>query len=64
MMEAKNLPPKFWAKAITCASYIQNRVPHKNLDGVTHFKTWNGNKPDVSHFEDFWLKGMSYNSIK
>ena len=22
MMEAKNLPPKYWAKAINCASYI------------------------------------------
>ena len=29
MMEAKNLPPKFWAEAINCASYIHNRVPHK-----------------------------------
>ena len=29
MMEAKNLPPNFCAEAINCASYIQNRVPHK-----------------------------------
>ena len=33
MMEAKNLPPKYWAEAINCAAYIQNRVPHKQLDG-------------------------------
>ena len=37
MMEAKTLPPKFWAEAINCASYIQNRVPHKHLDGMTSF---------------------------
>ena len=47
MMEAKTLPPKFWAKDIKCASYIQNRVPHKNIDGFTPFKYWNGHKPDV-----------------
>ena len=35
MMEAKNLPPNFWAEAINCASYIHNRLPHKNLDGMT-----------------------------
>ena len=29
MMEAKTLPPKYWAEAINCAAYIQNRVPHK-----------------------------------
>ena len=29
MMEAKTLPPKFWAKDINCAPYIQNRVLHK-----------------------------------
>ena len=35
MMEAKTLPPKFWAEAINYASYIQNMVPHKQLDGMT-----------------------------
>ena len=37
MMEAKTLPPKFWDEAINYASYIDNRVPHKNLDGMTPF---------------------------
>ena len=45
MMEAKTLPPNFWAEAIKCASYLQNRVPHKNLDGMTPFKAWSGHKP-------------------
>ena len=35
MMEAKNLPPNFWAEVINYASYIYNRVPHKHLDGMT-----------------------------
>ena len=53
MMEAKTLPPKFWAKDINYASYIQNRVPHKYLDGMTPFKAWSGHKPDVTHFKIF-----------
>ena len=47
MMEAKTLPPKFWAKDIKYASYIQNRVPHKHLDGMTPFEAWSGNKLGV-----------------
>ena len=50
MMKDKNFPPMFWAKAIKYASYIQNRVPHKQLDGMNPFKAWSGNKLDVTHF--------------
>ena len=53
MVEAKNLPTKFWAKAINYASYIQNRVPHKQLDGMTPFESCSGNKIDVTHFRIF-----------
>ena len=37
MMEAKNFPPKFLVEAIKCAAYSYNRVPHKQLDGMTPF---------------------------
>ena len=50
MMESKYFPTKFWAKAIKCASYIQNRVPHKYLYGITPFEAWSGHNPNVSHF--------------
>ena len=59
MMEAKNLPPKFWAKAINYASYIQNRVPHKHLYGITPFKPWSRHKPDVTHFRIFGSKAWA-----
>ena len=55
MME-KTLPPKFWAEAIKCASYIQNRVPHKKLDGMTPFEAWSGHKLDVTHLGIFSSK--------
>ena len=59
MMESKTLPPKFWAEDIKCAPYIQNRVPHKHLDGMTPFKYWSGHKPDVTHFKIFGSKAWA-----
>ena len=59
MMEAKTLPPKFWAEVVNCASYIQNRVSHKQLDGVTPFKAWSGHKPNVTHFRKFGSKAWA-----
>ena len=59
MMEAKTLPPNFWAEAINCAFYIQKRVPHNNLDGITRFEAWSGHKPDVTHFRIFGLKAWA-----
>ena len=53
MLEAKTLPPNFWSESINCASYIQNRVPHKQLDGMIPFEAWSGHKLDVTHFRIF-----------
>ena len=53
MMEAKTLPPKFWAEAINCTAYIQNSMTHKQLDGMTPFEAWSGHKLDVTHFRIF-----------
>ena len=47
------------AKAINYASYIQNRVPHKHLDGMNPFKTWSGHKPYVTHFSIFGSKAWA-----
>ena len=55
----KTLPPKFWAEAIKCAAYIQNRVPHKHLYGMTPFEAWSGRKPDVTHFRIFGSKAWA-----
>ena len=63
MMEAKTLPPKFWAEDINCASYIQNRVPHKYINGITPFEAWSGHKPDVSHFGIFCIKVKGQNLL-
>ena len=56
---AKTLPPKFWVEAINYASYIQNRVPHNHLEGMTPFKSWSRHKPDVTHFRIFGSKAWA-----
>ena len=53
MMEYKPLPPNFWVEAIQVSSYIQNRVIHNQIYGVTPLEAWSGHKPDVSHFRNF-----------
>ena len=59
MLEAKTVPPKFWSKDIKFASYTWNRVPHKQLYGMTPFEAWSGHKPDVTHFRIFGSKAWA-----
>ena len=53
MLLHKSLDQVFWAEALNCANYIQNRSPHKALDGLTPFEPWNIRKPTVKHFRVF-----------
>ena len=56
MLEAKDLNPNLLAEAINCVAYIQNRSPHKYLDGKTPYEARMGRKPSVSHFRVFGSK--------
>jgi len=31
MLKAKSMPKEFWAKAVSCAVYLSNRSPTKNV---------------------------------
>ena len=53
MIEAKDLSLKIWAEEINCDAYIQNRYPHKLVDGKTPYEAWFGHKPNISHFMIF-----------
>ena len=59
LLQAKNLPPSLWDEVVNCASYIQNRVPHKLVIGATPFKALLGNKHDVSHLIVFGSKAWT-----
>jgi len=53
MLRSKNLPKEFWAEAVQCAVYVQNRCPHSGLEDRTPQEAWSGQKPTVSHFRVF-----------
>ena len=58
-LEAKDLSPKIWDEAINCATYVQNIVPHKELEEKTPFEAWSGHKPNVSHLRVFGSKAWA-----
>lgn len=53
MLKSKDMPKEFWAEAVRCAVYLQNRCPHSNLEDLTPQEAWNGQKPTVSHLRVF-----------
>ena len=53
MLKSKNMPKEFWAEAVQCAIYIQNRCRHAMLNEKTPQEVWSGQKPSVSHLKVF-----------
>jgi len=53
MLNEKNLPIYFWAKAIAIVVYIMNQTPIATIHGMTHEEKFTGNKPNVSHLKVF-----------
>jgi hypothetical protein len=53
MLQARALPPKLWVEAINYTAYIQSRVPHKLVKGVTPYEAWSRKKPEVTPFRIF-----------
>ncbi|KAH9292456.1 hypothetical protein KI387_042361 [Taxus chinensis] len=60
MVQSKNMAPQFWVEAVNCANHIQNRMPHKAVQGVTPEEAWSGEKPDVSKFWVFGCKAWAF----
>ncbi|GJR44232.1 retrovirus-related pol polyprotein from transposon TNT 1-94 [Tanacetum coccineum] len=52
-IKSQNMPKEFWAEAVQCAIYIQNRYPQVKLMDMTLQESWSGVKPTVSHFNVF-----------
>ena len=59
MIEARDLIPKIWAKAINCFAHIQNRAFHKLVKGKTPYKAWFGHKPNVLNFRIFGTRAWA-----
>lgn len=42
MLKSKNMSKEFWAEAVQCAVYVQNRCPHSKLGDITPQEAWSG----------------------
>ena len=49
-----------WGKAINCAKYIQNWMPHKALQHLDPKEAWTHVKPDVSKFHIFGSEAWAF----
>ena len=53
MLHAKSLPQRIWVEALNCATYIQNKSPHRSVKDKTPYEAWSGLKSEVTHFHNF-----------
>jgi len=53
MLADAELPPVFWAEALSTAVYLRNRSPTKALKDITPYEAWTGEKPNVEHLRTF-----------
>jgi len=53
MLNEKNLPNYFWAKAIATVVYIMNWTPTVIVHGMTPEEKFTGKKSNVSHLKVF-----------
>ncbi len=53
MLNEKNLPNYFWAKAVATVIYIMNWTPIATVHGMTPEEKFISKKPDVSHLRVF-----------
>jgi hypothetical protein len=56
MLDENRTPRRFWADAISTASYISNQIFMCSILHLTTFELWFGQKPSVSHLRPFGCK--------
>ena len=60
MLADSKLPHRFWAEALSTATYLHNRSPTNTLEGITPFEAWSGTKPDVSSLHIFGCSAYAH----
>ena len=53
MSSDSKLPKKFWAEALSTASYVRNRSPTTAVKAMKPYEVWRGYKPNVNHLRIF-----------
>ena len=54
MLKVKSLPKTFWEKAITRVVFLLNRCPTKAIFRRTPEEAWNGYKPEILFFFEYF----------
>jgi len=49
LLQAKDLPTKFWAEVVYCSNYVLNLVLTRAVSNMTPVDKWRGQKPSVGH---------------
>ena len=44
---------RFWAEALSTATYLRNRSPTNAVQDKTPYESWTGKKPNISHLRVF-----------
>ena len=60
MLADSKVPHRFWAEALSTATYLINRSPTKTLDDKTPFEAWFDKKPCVKHLKVFGCVAYSH----
>lgn len=53
LLQTKEMPTKFWAEVVYCASYLLNQVLTKVVGLVTPIEKWCCQNPLVNHLKTF-----------
>ena len=60
MLSDSGLPKRFWAEALSTATYLRNRSPTTSLPKITPFEAWTGNKPNLMHLKVFGCQAYAH----
>ena len=60
MLAGRNLPVFLWEEAVSHAAYLWNWVPTRALANTAPWEMWTGEKPSVSHLQEFGVPVWVY----
>ena len=60
MLSDSKLPKKFWAEALSTASYVRNRSPTTAVKVMTPYEVWKSYKPNVNHLRIFGCSAYAH----
>ena len=60
MLSDSKLSKKFWAEALSTASYVRNRSPTTAVIAMTPYEVWKGYTPNVNHLRIFGCSAYAH----